>query len=505
MVTITIGGEDVTGYVVWNSLRIENILTKQVDRCTFTIRSYVGHSYNPIVGRQVLIDDSGTRVFGGVIVRRTEESPSIGIIEYDVECQDFTRILDQHLVAETYEDMTIDAIIDDLVANWLPSGFTATQVDAATSIDYIQFKYEPVTECLRQLAELGGYDWYVDYYKDIYFKLPTATNAPFDLTDTSGTYVNKTLIIRRDNSQMRNSILVRGGEYEGTKFTASMRADGKQVVFNLPYKYHEFSASLTGNPLTIGIDYIDNPDSFHALYNFNEKILRFKEANKPNQNATLSFAGKPLLPVVVRVRDTIAIADTLSAEGQGDGEYEYLVVDKSINTQVAARERAAAEMRTYGETLSEGEFQTETSGLKAGQRILVNSTLRSINEYFVINKVVRTMKDPTTMIYKVSLVTTKTMNYISILKKLLLAENKKIVITDDELLNLTENLTETITITDTVSTGQPHNRATETISLSETFTEQSLNWPVQFVLGPYAPPTGFKRVFILGASRLGPL
>lgn len=503
MVNITIGGADKSNFIVWNSLRIENILTKQVDRCTFTIRNpdKNGNIYKPPVGREVIVTDGSTRVFGGVIVRISESSPAVGILEYQIECSDYTRLLDQHLVAETYEDMTVNAIIADIVANWLPSGFTATQVDCSTTIDYIQFKYEPVSDCIRQLAELVGDDWYVDYTKDIYFQSPTANMAPFDVTDGSGTFVNESLVIRRDNSQMRNSILVRGGEYEGTEFTASVRADGKQFIFNLPYKYNDFAATLTGHKLSIGIDYIDQPDSYDALYNFNEKLLRFKEADRPNQNATLSFSGEPLLPVVVRVRDNVAIADTLSAEGQGDGVYEYLVVDKSINTQVGARQRAAAEMRTYGQTLSEGEFETETGGLTAGMRILINSTLRQINEQFVINKVTSTMRDPSTMIYKVSLITTKTMDFISILKKILLAENKKIIITDDELLNLVESASDTITIADSIFTGA-NNIQAETMSLAETFTAQSLNYNVQFVLGPFSP-SGTKRVFILNQSRLG--
>jgi len=462
----------------------------------------VGHSYILILGREVVIEDSGTRVFGGVIVRRTDKSPAVGIIDYEVECTDYTRILDQQLVAETYEDMTVNQIIADIVANWLPSGFTTTNVDCSLSVDYIQFKYEPVSECLKQLAEIVGYDWYVSYTKDIYFKSPIATNAPIDITDTSGTYDNQSLVVRRDNSQMRNSIIVRGGEYEGTKFTASVRADGKQSSFNLPYKFNEFAATLTGKPLSIGIDYIGDPDAYDAMYNFGEKVLRFKEDDKPSQNATLSFSGKPLLPVIISVQDSVAIAATLSAEGQGDGVYEYVVLDKSINSQVAARERAAAEIRTYGETLSEGEFETESSGLKAGQRILIDSDLRNINEYFIINRVISVMRDPNTMLYKVSLVTTKTMDFISILKKLLLAENKKIVITDEELLNLIRSASDTISMADTMTTAG-HNRQSETITMNEAFTAQSLDYGVQFVLGPYSPPTGTKRVFILNQSRLG--
>lgn len=484
MVTITIGGVDKTSSVDWNSLRIENVLTKQVDKCSFRIMTHQGNYYRPVIGKEVIVTDTGTRVFGGLIVRATNKSDAVGVVHWEVECVDYSRLLDQYLIAETYENMTVNEIIADIALNWLPAGFTTVQVDCSVTVDYIQFKYEPPSECLRQLADLTGHDFYVDYYKDIYFKSPQSTPAPFDITDDSGTYDNKSLVIRSDNSQMRNSILVRGGEYEGTKFTASMRADGKQIVFNLPYKYKEFSATLTGNPLNLGVDYIDPADSYHALYNFNEKLLRFKETDKPSQDATLSFSGKPLLPVVVRVSDSVAIAETQAAEGQGDGVYEYLVVDKSINTQVAARERAAAEIQTYGETLSEGDFDTETAGLHAGMRITIDSDMRDVHEDYIINRVTSTMQTPDTMIYAISLITTKSLDYITVMKKLLMAENKRIIITDDELLNLSESESESILFT-----------ATTTV--------QALDYPVEWVLGgPTYTPTGFKRVFTIGGGRL---
>jgi len=482
---VQINGNNRTDRILWTTLRIENVLTKQVDRCLFTIRNPSTDLYRPVVGQQIIIldDDGITRIFGGVIVRLVDKSPTFGIVEYEVECQDFSKLLDQKLVAATYEGMTVAEIIEDLLADYT-TGFTDSQVDCDTTISKIQFKYEPVSACIAQLAELTGYDWYVDYYKDVYFKSPSASAAPVDVTDSNGTYDDGSLVIRSDNSQLRTSIIVRGGDYLGTEFTSSMRADGKQTIFNLPYKYTDFKATLTGNPLSIGIDYIDDADDYHALHNFQEKALKFKEADRPSVNATLSFSGKPNLPVIVKYRDPVAVAAAQLAMGTGDGRFEYVVIDKAITSQTAARERAAAEIRTYGETLSEGSFDTETAGLKAGQRIRIQSTSRDIDEYFVINKVITEMKTPTTFRYKISLITTKTMDYLSVMKKLILRDNKTIDLRDNEQLDLVESVTDTITLDDS------------------TFTAQSLNWPVEFVLGPQAH-SGFKRPFVIGGSRLG--
>lgn len=490
-IAITIQGVDRTSSVQWASLKIENILTKQVDRCTFKVWNYGDRTFRPRVGREVIITDAGTRVFGGVITKVSGEVIEYPKVEYTIECSDYTRILDQHLVAETYENMTINAIIADLIANWIPTGFTGTQVDCTTVIDFIQFNYEPVSDVLKQLAEIVGFDWYVDYFRDIYFKSPSATPASISITDSGGVYDHNSLVIRYDSSQIRNSIIVRGGEYKGSEFTASIKSDGKRITYELPYRFEDFKVRVNGVRQAVGIDNIDNTLSFDALYNFTEKTVKWRPDNKPVQDATLSYSGKPYLPVIVKLKSPVDIAAIFSAEGSlGDGKYEYLVVDNSINSKEAARERALAEIRSYGDSISEGEFTTETSGLRAGQQILVNSTALNVNEYYVINRVVSVMKDKDTMRYKVSLVTTKTMDFIAIMKKLLLAETKKIIINEGEVIDLVESLDDTITLSEVVVSSLSHNPQTETITLSEDFTPQALDYPTKFVLGDYTPTIG---------------
>lgn len=502
MVSLIIHGIDRTSQIQWDSLRIENILTKQVDRCTFKIWAYGDRTFRPVVGREVIITDGSTRVFGGLIVRVSATGLDYPKTEYSVECMDYTRLLDQHLVAETYENMTIEAIISDILANFTPGSITDGGVDCLTVIDYIQFKYEPVSDCIRQLAEIVGFDWYVDYFKVLYFQSPTTVPASVEVTDSGGIYDINSLIIRKDTSQLRNSIIVRGGEYLGTQFTASIRADGKRKTYELPYKFTDFKIRVGGVTQNVGIDNIDDPATKDALYNFNEKIIKWRDDNRPVDQTTLSFSGKPHLPVIVKLKDQSKINAIYSAESTlGDGKYEYLVIDKSINTKEGARERALAEIRSYGETLSEGEFMTETAGLAAGQRILVNSASLSVNEYFVINRVVTTMQDLDSMRYRVSLVSTKTMDFISILKKILLAENKKIEIKEGEVLDLVEAADETITLTDVLASSLSHNPQSETITLGESFTAQALNYAVTFRYGPLAP-TGTQRIFVLDGSRL---
>lgn len=444
---VTINAVDRTQDIEMSSFRIKQVLTRRQSSCSFIVTQHAGRSYAPTMGHEVVVLDGATRIFGGVIVSIESQPNAYGVIEHQVDCQDYSRILGRRVVPDVYENMTVNAIIADLQTNYFPPGFTMTNVDCTSLISYISFNYKPLDKCIQELAELVGYDWYVDYSKDLYFKAPNAQSAPFDVLDTDGSYVYNSLIIRKDNSQVRNTIIVRGGLYLGASYTAEIEANGVDFVFPLPYKFTDFRASLTGDPLDVGVDYINDPNNHDALYNFNEKVLRFKEADTPSVGSVMRVSGRPNLPVIVKYRSTDDIA-TMSATEGGDGVYEHLILDKTINSKEGARQRARQEILAYANTLSEGSFITWTSGLQVGQRILINSSSRSINEYFIVNQVGIKVVNKDQFEYQVSLITTKTMDLIDVLKKLLLQETKTIVIDEDEVVNQVYNFDDTFSFAD---------------------------------------------------------
>lgn len=453
--SITINGVNRTQDIDRSSFKIRQVLTRRQSSCSFNITQHAGRTYVPTIGHEIIVLDGATRIFGGVIVSLESQPNAYGVIEHQIDCQDYSRILGRKLVPDVYQNMTVDAIIADLKTNYFPSGFTITQVDCTTTINYISFNYKPLDKCIQELSELVGYDWYVDYNKDVYFKSPTSSSASFDVQDDDGSYVYNSLVIRKDNSQVRNRIVVRGGLYLGDTFTAELEANGVDFVFPLPYKFDEFRATLTGDPLSVGIDYINDPNSYDALYNFQEKILRFKQADTPTAGSVLVVSGRPNLPVIVKLASPAAI-DTMSATEGGDGVYEHLIVDKSINSKEGARQRARQEILAYASTLSEGSFITWNSGLVVGQRIRINSTSRSVDEYFIVNQVETVEVNKDQLEYRVSLITTKTADLIDVLKKLLLQETKNIEIDPDEVVDQVFNFDDTGTFTDDLGTFSTH-------------------------------------------------
>lgn len=501
MLSLTINGVERADYVEFGSLEITNIITRQVDECTFNILSHPNKSYRPIVGEEVIIMDGATKIFAGIIVTMDTIGNAFPSVVHQVSCVDYTRILDKRLVVETYENMTVDAIIADLKVGYFPSGFTINNVNAPVLVESVTFNYKPISKCLEELADLIGYDWYVDYDKDVHMFSKESTTAPFDLEDDTGTFVNDSLVIRRDNTQLRNTIVVRGGEYLGANFTSEIVADGEQNYFPLSYRFREFAATLTGTPLNVGIDNIDNPNTHDCLYNFQEKILKFRETRKPSVNSTIRVSGLPYLPVIVKYKSQPAIDATISREG-GDGVYEYLIIDKSINSKEGARQRARAEIEAYSDSISEGTFITYRGGLIAGQQLRINSVSRGVDEFFVINRVRMRQRTRTDMEYEVSLMTTRTFGMIDILQKLLLSETKKLVIDPNETIDLVESADETILVEEVMTGSLVHNPISETTTVDESFTNNGLNFGTIFVAGSQTP-SGTSRVFILNGSPLG--
>lgn len=488
-ISVTVGGVDRTDKVEVNSLKIDNVLTRKRDTATFNVLVNPATPYNPVIGQQVTISLDGVRKFGGVIVNLDQQALSYKLIRWKVICEDFTRLLDRRLIPDIFENQTIDQIIEFLRVNYFPSDFSTAGVNAPFLINYIAFSYKPLSKCIEELANISGYDWYVDQNKVLYFFQTNLNIAAHEIEDDNGTMVYDSLVIRRDNSQIRNVIIVRGGEYEAANFTAEIMADGVEKVFGMPYKFAlpGFAASITGEQLSVGRDPDDDPDDFDVLLNNDEKILRFKEEDIPSNGATLRYGGKPLLPVIVKLKSPASIS-TLSMMEGGDGMYEYLIVDKNINSREGARQRAQAELQTYAETLSEGDFRTHTEGFRAGQKVRINSVTRGIDEFFIINRVIFQQFDSGSFMYEVSLITTKSFDLVDLLIQLSLKDTKQIEIKAGEQIDLIESFQESIGPSD------------------DNITTQALDYPVEFSAGNFTgdvdTPQGVKRIFLIEGSPL---
>lgn len=444
---VSINGSDKTSSVVVGSFKKRDILNQQVDTCNFRVTKYGSLTYVPAIGDTVVVTRDSLTIFGGVIVRTVESLQSAKVLEYDVECVDYSQYLKRKIVTERYSNTTVGTIISDIITNYTTDSITVTNVVGAQAIESFSFNRLTVAECLQKLADAISYVWYIDYNKDLHFFPKNTELSPFSLTDSSANYIYNSLTIVSDISQVRNSVLVEGGEQISTTTRTEYHSgDGTRTQFALSNKFDSLpTVTVGGVAKSVGVEYLNDDASFQCMWNYNEKYLRFTAGNTPAAAANnIVITGTYLFPIVVKV--------PAPASQVTYGVYEYAITDKSIRSQDEAIARAIADLKTYQDTLYEGEFKTYNDGLRSGQVLNINSTQRGKNIDVLIQSVEAVMRDPlgTTLEYRVRFATLKSIGIIEYLQAQL-RSNEVIVDDAETLLNYIPN-SDTITASDTLAT-----------------------------------------------------
>jgi len=406
--TVTIESNDRTSLIDWHSFRIDSMLGRQVNTCSFKVKTSPTQTWYPTVGDEIEVVDDTTTIFAGVIVQ-IEQSVDGLLVSYQVQCKDWIQYLDRVLVVnKEYTDETVDDIIDDLNTNYL-SGFTITNVDCATSIPYIYFDKIKVSQCLEQLANQVGYNWYVDYDKDIHFYDDTE-DAPFDLTDTNGNYIFNSLKLTDDITQLRNKIYVIADPANKiTSGTVDFTWPGsptREYFFDYVF-YPKPSCAIGGSGYTVGIDGVDDPASWDLMWNNYTRRLFAPPAKYCPPSAAANLSGDRTL--YKEYEDSTSVATY--------GEYMY-ADDGEISDLDEAQQYAETMLTKYKDKQQRGTFRTYTSGLKPGQIINLQSTIRGISATdFIIQGVSLTMRSSTDGEWNVEIATWRTLNLINILEK----------------------------------------------------------------------------------------
>jgi hypothetical protein len=410
-----------------------------------------------------------------------------------VSCVDYTRELDNKVVAQTYENQTAEFIIKDILARYAPQ-FSDLNVDAPITINFIRFSYQLVSECFQELAEMTGYDWYVDQYKDVHFRLASTESAPFDLLDTNGSYLMGSITFEDDISQLKNSIYLRGGDEIGLSQTYAEEADGDKKVFTLGYHFSELpTVTVAAVAKTVGTLGQDNVASFDCMWDPKNDFIQFAVA--PTVTQLLEVSGLPLNPILLYLPERVSIAE--------HGERQYVIIDKTITTRAGARQRALAEILKYAQTVTSIRFTTLTSGLRAGQVMNIDSDLFDVEGEYIVTQVATSMRGPTEYQYDVTLISTKLMDIIDLLAQMLTSKLKEQTYDGNESFDPTEIVFEDIIVSESITpTVGGSVSVPETITIADAPTVQALNYAVIFVFGPMAPPVGFKRQFNLDRSPL---
>lgn len=439
---VTINGIDRTADIINQTIQITDSINDKQTTCQFTL--YDLHSLGiPTTGQEIIITlDSGTRIFAGFLITRRKYNKRGTLVLYDFTCVDYTYLLDERLVNKSYlGGQTDQAIIQDMINNFCQdSGITTMNVQLGVTIDMIAFNYEQPSKVMRMISDLTGRNWYIDYNKDLHYFPITQNPAPFNITD-SQTYASGQgywdLELTDDQSQLKNRVYVRGGTSLSTTTTASQKGDGTKKKFNLPDKPHSVVVTVNGVTKTLGTKNIDL-SGFDYYLNYDEKYIEQDAgATVLGTSDTLQVSYTYDIPILVAVDNTTSIAS--------QGLHEFLIVDKTITTTLAARARASAELTDYANNIVEGYFYTYTDGFRSGQYVNVNSAVLGItNTNYIIQKVVATSLGGGKFVYQVYLASAKTLGIIRFLVEMLQANKNLAQVATNEVLDNLVSLSDSL-------------------------------------------------------------
>jgi len=431
---ITIGGTIRTTLIDWTSIKIKKNLTSQVDTASFQYEKFGDRTWEPAENKEVIIEfdaDAGAgfeRIFAGYTTFVVADVERAGHRIYTVKCKDYNYVLDKRLAVASYVSKTPKQIVDDLIANYaFGDGFTTTGVDTTPTVDRIDFNYIPVRQAIKKVADITLKQWYVDENKKIRMFNKLDIPAPFDVTDSNGNMLDGSLDIIEDITQLKNRVVVRGGEYDGSqqtdKFVGQGATGAEKDIFVLGYKPKLnlatgftmiVSTATGGSPATgtLGIEGLADESVVTAVISQRSQTLRFTTGNAPAATYKINCTYTPLLPVIIAVEDTYSISTY--------GYKEHQINDANIASQQAAKDAGNAELNSYALPLTKGSFDTLTDGLDSGQIINIDSTFGGIDDNFLIYQLVIRMHTPTTLEYTALFTSETNFGFIEFLQKLLL-------------------------------------------------------------------------------------
>ena len=487
--TLTIGGSNFLPQYKTGSAQITEQLQNRGNTMKLQLTKLPAQSA-PNEGEEIIFKDGSRFLFAGFISRvQPREIGEGSLFVYDVEATDYTYIAINKSAQATYENKTLQYIVQDLVSQYVDAGygFTTTNVAVGPTINTIAFNHISLRKAFEKLASVTGYEWWIDYEKDIHFLPTDTTPAPESITDSTGNFSEINIDV--DVSQLRNSIVVKGGREETAAFFQQVIvADGQAREWLLREKPKTLEyIKLATVTQTVGVDPIEDDTGNDFMFNYQEKFIRCTATTTtPAAGVEIEVSYKYEVPVIVKVRNAGSVAAMAAIEG-GDGLHEYVITDSSIASKAEARDRALKEIEQYGNPLLNGTFKTRTgllsagSYFKPGQLLTVNLPTWGISTdtQYLIQQVVTTLVESGTAIeYNYSVrFGGRLLNATSFLESI--AGQEQVILAAEEIDRI-EAISEEVTITETITRDPQLKSVSESVTVSESITKSNTTPPFKW-------------------------
>ncbi|MFA4886176.1 MAG: hypothetical protein WC601_10450 [Desulfotomaculaceae bacterium] len=381
--------------------------------CNFAVLDLAGEFAFRERMRILVTDLDMNRSFAGLLASAEPirfPGSAVGKI-WAIDAADFTSMLDWRVVDYVAEVKLAGDAVKDILAEFLAEeGITEGSVllpgdgiEDGELLKEISLGNCSATVALDKLAAAcPGFCWYLDYDLRLFFHSRSLYAAEWNILDSTDILApggESTMSLKFANPDYANSITMVGGYEETTEQHESLITDGVTKSWPLGYPVNRVSTATWtpsgGSPqaLTIGQKGTD-AGSYQVYYALQSETITLDETL-----AAATIAGAGVLEISYyglwkaksKAEDLTAITTNAARQGVGSGKVEYVKVDDSLTSIIAAGEYANAELATRAVDGITATYKTRRAGLAAGtlQRIVY----QDVDEDFLIAHVSEETKD----------------------------------------------------------------------------------------------------------------
>ncbi len=442
MITVTIAGVDKTSLIEQRSIRYKQTLSKEPATLSFMVQ---GAKTMPTVGQSIVVALDAVNFFKGTITERNEKVLGQKVLAFEFNCLDGYYDMDRRLVVQAFNATTLGAVVTSIISGYT-TGFTLNIPATTPTVKTARFNYEQPSRCIQKLCDSVGWDWHIDANSVVYVYPPSATStAPYEINDTDGNHINKSLSFNRNIVELRNVVYVRGGEYLDPIASADAvdkyKANGTDNTFPLVYRYNAVQVTKNGVAQTVGVDFITDPLTVNCIYNFSEKLIKFPDGTLANGDIVRVF-GNAYVPLVVQAEDS----DSIVAYGTREG----IEINKSVNSIEEAEVIANALIDKWRLGSKEGSFDSYKTGYQVGQTIRINSVMFGVDDTYKINRVSASMHTSGDFRFGIEFIKSGQTTFSDLLVSLIGKDRENISISENEVLQRFRKVVDTFGLTDQI-------------------------------------------------------
>lgn len=400
------------------------------------------------LGAEVTFYDDTTYLWGGHIKSCPDLEEEIGVLFYQVTAEDYNEIPERIIIAKGFVDETIENMVKYIVDNFLADyGITQGTIESTTVINRVPLNYIFAHSALNHLAGFGNYVWWIDKYKALHFRLIGYEINSNTITDS---YLAENLAkVRRDRTlqDYRNRQYVKGSDrlsVQQVQKTPTPTPNSSNREFFVKYKlalepvievnragagWVEETVGVRGLHEGSGAQWWWSYGSSQISHDEDQTVLTASDAIR------VTYYG--LIPLITVTQKTSEV--TLR------GYYDAYCYNGKLEDSIDAFKYSYNLLEKYANEADTFDFIIYEKTYNVTEQVLVQNTLRGIDEYFLIKGCTWSPRSVDQITYTYSLLDgTNLGGWEDFFKNLV--EATEIELDDNEIIIVTKPIAEEITL-----------------------------------------------------------